>query len=173
MSRLVDCLRCSRNREHRARGLCKSCFAYESFKGGLDNWPRTTHRLADTAADFLILQGRGMSLAAIAAQLGYPDEHSLAAALAAARRRGHITAAQLPTGLWRARDERRLSGPLTPRERQLLAHYATAARPRPCGTLGIRPATVRAYQSQIRRKLRVATWAEAVQAYVAEAVIAS
>lgn len=100
---MCTCLRCHRERPHRCRGLCRSCYLTENASGRLDNWPRRVNRVEDVVEDFRILWGRGISLEEIAQKLGYKHLRYLASALDRACRRGLMERSTLPKGIFARR----------------------------------------------------------------------
>lgn len=169
--RAAICARCGRVRRIRGRRLCAACFVYQSRLGNLADWPRVNNLLADVADDFRTLRGRGLTLEQIAGQLRYKNTATFADALVRAHRAGHLAKADLPAGMWAARDTRRRNegAPLQPREVALLEHYAAEAVPQPCEVFGLKPTSLRTYKHTIRRKLGVGTWNDAVAAFATKA----
>jgi hypothetical protein len=88
MSRLVDCRRCGRNREHHARGCCRPCIVTLSRQGRLNEYPRHNHHVADVVEDCQILKLRGWDMAQMASALGYPNANALYATLWYAKKKG-------------------------------------------------------------------------------------
>jgi hypothetical protein len=172
--RIIVCARCGRSRRYKARGLCGSCTTRVYARGEQLDYVRRTRKLEDFADDFKVLNGRGLSYAQISERLGYStagDGGSMRHAILRAQQAGLLPKGKPQCG-WTVgphSDRYKQGMPLWPVE---LTFLAAAARGE-LHTLPYKPATVRAYQSRIRHKLGVATFAEAVRAFVAEAVLAA
>jgi len=64
------CVRCGRDYRRAARGLCDACYAWATYHGCREDYPRRIGRLSDLVEDVAFLRQQGESWEAVAARLG-------------------------------------------------------------------------------------------------------
>jgi len=74
--RTITCVRCRKDREHAARGLCYPCWRFLGRDGARDAYPGIRPRprtLAEAGQAIENLAAQGLTLGQVAERLGYKD----------------------------------------------------------------------------------------------------